>query len=82
MIVLLILLLPFNSFFRALQFFEYGSPEQRKELANQLTSQVLPLSLQMYGCRVIQKACLFLYSLMWPCSVNITLYAFIGVVLN
>ncbi|PON92607.1 Coatomer beta subunit [Trema orientale] len=38
------------------EFFEYGSPDQRKELANQLTGQILPLSLQMYGCRVIQKA--------------------------
>ena len=37
------------------KFFEHGSPEQRKELANQLTGQILPLSLQMYGCRVIQK---------------------------
>ncbi|KAK9269332.1 hypothetical protein L1049_001103 [Liquidambar formosana] len=37
------------------KFFEYGSPEQRKELGNQLASQILPLSLQMYGCRVIQK---------------------------
>lgn len=39
------------------QFFEYGDPEQRKELADQLSGQILPLSLQMYGCRVIQKVC-------------------------
>lgn len=38
------------------KFFEYGDPEQRKELADQLSGQILPLSLQMYGCRVIQKA--------------------------
>ncbi|KAJ0089730.1 hypothetical protein Patl1_14205 [Pistacia atlantica] len=38
------------------KFFEYGSPQQRKELANQLVGQILHLSLQMYGCRVIQKA--------------------------
>ncbi|KAI8544847.1 hypothetical protein RHMOL_Rhmol08G0326800 [Rhododendron molle] len=37
-------------------FFEHGSCEQRKELADQLSGQILPLSLQMYGCRVIQKA--------------------------
>ncbi|KAL0315969.1 UNVERIFIED_CONTAM: Pumilio6, chloroplastic [Sesamum radiatum] len=36
--------------------FEYGSPEERKDLANQLEGQILPLSLQMYGCRVVQKA--------------------------
>ncbi|KAL8509694.1 hypothetical protein ACS0TY_016781 [Phlomoides rotata] len=36
--------------------FEYGSPDQRKDLANKLEGQILPLSLQMYGCRVIQKA--------------------------
>lgn len=40
-----------------LQFFEHGTFEQRKELASQLSRQMLPLSLQMYGCRVIQKVC-------------------------
>ncbi|KAK1574835.1 hypothetical protein Q3G72_000283 [Acer saccharum] len=38
------------------KFFEQGSPQQRKELADKLVGQMLPLSLQMYGCRVIQKA--------------------------
>ena len=38
-----------------LQFFEHGTPEQRRELAYQLAGQMIPLSLQMYGCRVIQK---------------------------
>lgn len=38
-----------------IQFFEHGTHEQRKELADQLAGQILPLSLQMYGCRVIQK---------------------------
>lgn len=28
---------------------------QRRELANKLIGNVLTLSLQMYGCRVIQK---------------------------
>ncbi|XP_016462945.1 pumilio homolog 5 isoform X2 [Nicotiana tabacum] len=37
------------------KFFEHGSHEQRKMLACQLKGQMLPLSLQMYGCRVIQK---------------------------
>lgn len=37
------------------QFFEYGNSTQRKELADQLMGQIVPLSLQMYGCRVIQK---------------------------
>ncbi|KAK0595920.1 hypothetical protein LWI29_011077 [Acer saccharum] len=39
------------------KFFEQGSPQQRKELADKLVGQMLPLSLQMYGCRVIQKHC-------------------------
>lgn len=30
-------------------------PSQRRELANKLLGNVLTLSLQMYGCRVIQK---------------------------
>lgn len=38
-----------------LQFFEHGTESQRKALASELTGHVLPLSLQMYGCRVIQK---------------------------
>lgn len=37
------------------QFFEHGLASQRRELANKLFSHVLTLSLQMYGCRVIQK---------------------------
>jgi pumilio RNA-binding family len=37
------------------KFFEHGSPTQIKELADQLIGRVLALSLQMYGCRVIQK---------------------------
>ncbi|KAI7730863.1 hypothetical protein M8C21_013477 [Ambrosia artemisiifolia] len=37
-------------------FFEHGSATQIRELADQLTGHVLTLSLQMYGCRVIQKA--------------------------
>ena len=48
------------------QFLEYGSDEQRKELADALSGQMLSLSLQMYGCRVIQKVrwlrCLGRYS--------------------
>lgn len=42
------------------QFFEHGSATQIRELANKLTGHVLALSLQMYGCRVIQKVFLFL----------------------
>ncbi|KAJ8499062.1 hypothetical protein OPV22_009614 [Ensete ventricosum] len=37
------------------KFFKHGNPEQRKELAIKLVGNVMPLSLQMYGCRVIQK---------------------------
>ncbi|KAG8084591.1 hypothetical protein GUJ93_ZPchr0010g10991 [Zizania palustris] len=37
------------------KFFEYESPTQIKELAAQLIGHVLALTLQMYGCRVIQK---------------------------
>ncbi|XP_070024529.1 pumilio homolog 2-like isoform X2 [Nicotiana tabacum] len=39
-----------------LQFFEHGMASQRRELAGKLFGHVLTLSLQMYGCRVIQKA--------------------------
>ncbi|MQM12111.1 hypothetical protein Taro_045024 [Colocasia esculenta] len=37
-------------------FLEHGSEIQKKQLSGQLIGHVLPLSLQMYGCRVIQKA--------------------------
>lgn len=38
------------------KFFEFGSPEQKQTLAQRLRGHVLQLALQMYGCRVIQKA--------------------------
>jgi hypothetical protein len=37
------------------KFFEHGTPEQRKILADKLVGHILSLSMQMYGCRVIQK---------------------------
>lgn len=38
------------------KFFEFGSAEHKRHIAECLEERVLPLSLQMYGCRVIQKA--------------------------
>ena len=47
------------------QFFEHGSSTQRRELADKLFGHVLTLSIQMYGCRVIQKvlhnSCSFMF---------------------
>ncbi|CAA3009812.1 pumilio homolog 2-like isoform X1 [Olea europaea subsp. europaea] len=37
------------------KFFEHGMASQRRELASELFGHVLTLSLQMYGCRVVQK---------------------------
>ena len=37
------------------KFFEHGSPEQKEKLAVNMEGQILALSLQMYGCRVVQK---------------------------
>lgn len=36
--------------------FEYGAPEQCEALAVLLKGQAVQLSMQMYGCRVVQKA--------------------------
>ena len=36
--------------------FEYGGDVERKHLVAALKGNVLKLSLQMYGCRVVQKA--------------------------
>jgi len=36
--------------------FEFGNPEQCESLAVLLTGQCVQLSMQMYGCRVVQKA--------------------------
>ena len=36
--------------------FEYGMPDQCESLAALLTGHAVPLAMQMYGCRVIQKA--------------------------
>lgn len=38
------------------KFFEFGSDDQKHHLASCIRGNVLPLALQMYGCRVIQKA--------------------------
>ncbi|XP_078206031.1 pumilio homolog 2 isoform X15 [Callithrix jacchus] len=38
------------------KFFEFGSLDQKLALATRIRGHVLPLALQMYGCRVIQKA--------------------------
>lgn len=38
------------------KFFEFGSSDQKGVLASRIRGHVLPLALQMYGCRVIQKA--------------------------
>ena len=38
------------------KFFEFGTPEQKVAFAQRLRGHVLSLALQMYGCRVIQKA--------------------------
>ena len=38
------------------KFFEFGSTEQKLALAHRIKGHVLQLALQMYGCRVIQKA--------------------------
>lgn len=36
--------------------FEFGNPEQCESLARLLANQCVQLSMQMYGCRVVQKA--------------------------
>ena len=38
------------------KFFDFGTDEQRMVLAGKLRGTVVPLSLHLYGCRVIQKA--------------------------
>ncbi len=37
------------------KFFEHGDQNQKKVLANRMKGQVLNLSLNVYGCRVVQK---------------------------
>lgn len=62
LILLLLLLLFYLSVLTVsiFQFFEHGLVSQRRELAGKLYGHVLTLSLQMYGCRVIQKVPLVL----------------------
>ncbi|MFT7813230.1 pumilio homolog 1 isoform X4 [Arapaima gigas] len=44
------------------KFFEFGSLDQKLALAERIRGHVLSLALQMYGCRVIQKALEFVPS--------------------
>jgi len=37
------------------KFFEHGDQGQKKALANKMKTRIYTLSLQMYGCRVVQK---------------------------
>lgn len=37
------------------KFFEHGNQGQKKILAGQMKNHILTLSMQMYGCRVVQK---------------------------
>lgn len=50
---------PFTSCFLCVQF---GSLDQKLALAERIRGHVLSLALQMYGCRVIQKALEFIPS--------------------
>jgi mRNA-binding protein PUF3 len=38
--------------------FEHGNQVQKRVLAEQMKNHVMELSMQMYGCRVVQKVCL------------------------
>lgn len=40
------------------KFFEHGNQAQKTVLARQMEGHVVSLSLQMYGCRVVQKVIL------------------------
>jgi pumilio RNA-binding family len=42
--------------------FEYGSQPQRAQLAATMKGRILQLSLDMYGCRVVQKVRAFLFN--------------------
>ena len=37
------------------KFFEHGNQQQKKQLADKMKGHIPELSLQMYGCRVVQK---------------------------
>lgn len=37
------------------KFFEHGDQTQKKALANKMKGCMYKLSMQMYGCRVVQK---------------------------
>lgn len=37
------------------KFFEHGNQTQKQQLANKMKGHIAELSVQMYGCRVVQK---------------------------
>jgi len=44
------------------KFFEHGDQTQKRLLANRMKGHVFELSMQMYGCRVVQKVkCMTLF---------------------
>jgi hypothetical protein len=62
---------------RCSQFFEFATERQLIQLADQLKGHILELSLQMYGCRVVQKVC-SMFSILCVCvCVYIYIYIYI-----
>jgi len=58
------------------KFFEFGTSEQKQMLAQRIRGHVMPLSLQMYGCRIVQKALESIPSEMQvPLSVDVYTFA-------
>ena len=62
------------------KFFEFGTPDQKQTLAQRVRGHVLPLALQMYGCRVIQKALESIPSDMQVRSTALVVYSNINLV--
>lgn len=50
------------SVYRLFNVLQFGSLDQKLALAERIRGHVLSLALQMYGCRVIQKALEFIPS--------------------
>lgn len=56
----IIRIIPFTGLYVCV--FQFGSLDQKLALAERIRGHVLSLALQMYGCRVIQKALEFIPS--------------------
>lgn len=62
------------------KFFDYGTPQQKSDLADTMRGFMLPLSLDPYGCRSVQKVNPIWYFLFFERCIDPLFFFFVSFV--